>query len=73
MVYEPMVITEYGRGNEKSFPLFSRLLKDRVILVSGEIEDYLSTVVCSQLLFLEQQDKTKPIFMYIIAGQAVRE
>jgi ATP-dependent Clp protease protease subunit len=65
LVFEPMVIETEGRGVEKTFPLFSRLLKDRVILLSGEIEDDMSTILCSQLLYLEKQDPTKPIFMYI--------
>ena len=65
LVFEPMVIETEGRGVEKSFPLFSRLLKDRVLLLSGEIEDDISTILCSQMLYLEKQDPTKPIYMYI--------
>lgn len=65
MLYEPYVIESFNRSGERSYPLFSRLLKDRIILVSGEITEDISTVVCSQLLYLEQQDPETPIFMYI--------
>lgn len=47
------------------FDLFSRLLKDRIIIVAGEIDKDLSTTVISQLLYLQAQDKDKPILMYI--------
>lgn len=65
LMFEPMVIETAGRGVEKSYPLFSRLLKDRIILISGEIVDDTSTIICSQLLYLEQQDPDKPIYLYI--------
>lgn len=65
LMFEPMVLETSGRGVEKSYPLFSRLLKDRVILISGEIVEDTSTIICSQLLYLEQQDPVKPIYLYI--------
>jgi len=65
LIFEPTVIESFGRNPEKSYGLFSRLLKDRVILVSGEITEDLSTIICAQLLYLEQQNPDNPIYMYI--------
>jgi ATP-dependent Clp protease protease subunit len=65
IIFEPMVIETEGRGVEKSFPLFSRLLKDRIILLSGEIVDDMSTIICAQLLYLDGKDSKAPIYMYI--------
>ena len=60
----PMVIDQTSRG-ERSYDIFSRLLKERIIFVNGPINDGVSSVVCAQLLFLESQDQKKDIFMYI--------
>ncbi len=60
----PMVIEQTGRG-ERSFDIFSRLLKDRVIFVTGEIEDHMADLIVAQLLFLESDDPDKDIYLYI--------
>lgn len=60
----PMVIEQTGRG-ERSFDIYSRLLKDRVIFVSGEIEDNMADLVVAQLLFLESDDPDKDVYLYI--------
>lgn len=60
----PYVIENVGRS-ERSYDIFSRLLKDRIILVSSEITDSVASVVCAQLLFLESQDPEKEISLYI--------
>lgn len=60
----PMVIEQTGRG-ERSFDIYSRLLKDRVIFVTGEIEDHMADLIIAQLLFLESDDPNKDIYMYI--------
>lgn len=60
----PMVIekTQYG---ERAFDIFSRLLKERIIFVTGGIEDHMANLVIAQLLFLESEDPKKDIFLYI--------
>ncbi|KAG2023753.1 ATP-dependent Clp protease proteolytic subunit [Coprinopsis cinerea AmutBmut pab1-1] len=60
----PMVIEQTGRG-ERSYDIFSRLLRERVIMLHGPIRDTDSTLVVAQLLFLEAEDSTKPIHLYI--------
>lgn len=60
----PMVIEQTGRG-ERSFDIYSRLLKERVIFVTGEIEDQMADLIVAQLLFLESDDPDKDIYMYI--------
>jgi ATP-dependent Clp protease protease subunit len=60
----PMVVEQTNRG-ERSYDIYSRLLKERIIFISGPINDPVSTLVCSQLLFLEAENPTKGIFMYI--------
>ena len=60
----PMVIEQTGRG-ERSFDIFSRLLKERIIFLNGPVEDVMSSLVCAQLLFLEAENPKKDIFMYI--------
>lgn len=60
----PMVVEQTGRG-ERSYDIFSRLLKDRIIMLSGEIDDNTSNLVVSQLLFLESEDPDKDIYIYI--------
>lgn len=60
----PMVLENDGKG-ERSYDLYSRLLKDRIIFVNGEIEDNMASVIVAELLFLDSEDKTKPIHMYI--------
>ena len=60
----PMVIEQTSRG-ERSFDIFSRLLKERIIFLSGEGNDEVSSLVCAQLLFLEAENPKKDIYMYI--------
>ncbi|TFK19899.1 ATP-dependent Clp protease proteolytic subunit [Coprinopsis marcescibilis] len=60
----PIVIEQTGRG-ERSYDIFSRLLRERVIMMHGPIRDTDSTLVVAQLLFLEAEDSTKPIHLYI--------
>jgi ATP-dependent Clp protease protease subunit len=60
----PMVVEQTSRG-ERAFDIFSRLLKERVIFVSGPVEDGMSALVCAQLLYLEAENPKKEIQMYI--------
>ena len=60
----PMVIDRTPMG-ERAFDIFSRLLKERIIFVTGTIEDYMANLVVAQLLFLEADDSKKDIFLYI--------
>ncbi|WP_295698207.1 MULTISPECIES: ATP-dependent Clp endopeptidase proteolytic subunit ClpP [Helicobacter] len=63
-VYIPYVIERTGRG-ERSYDIYSRLLKDRIILLSGEINDHVASSIVAQLLFLEAEDPDKDINFYI--------
>ena len=60
----PMVIDQVG-NNERSYDIYSRLLEDRIIFLSGEINDQKSNTIVSQLIFLEGKNGAKDIFMYI--------
>ncbi len=60
----PMVVEQTARG-ERSFDIFSRLLKERIIFLTGPIDDNISSLVCAQLLFLESENPDKDIFLYI--------
>ena len=60
----PMVIEQTGRG-ERSYDIYSRLLKERIIFLTGEVNDVSASLVCAQLLFLESEDPKKDIFLYI--------
>lgn len=60
----PMVI-EKTQGGERAFDIFSRLLKERIIFVTGPVEDHMANLIVAQLLFLEAEDPKKDIFMYI--------
>ncbi len=60
----PMVVEQTNRG-ERSYDIFSRLLKDRIIMINGEINDATSNLVVAQLLFLESEDPDKDIYIYI--------
>ena len=62
--YVPMVIEQSGRG-ERAYDIYSRLLKERIIFVCGEVEDQMANVVVAQLLFLEAENPDKEIYMYI--------
>jgi len=64
MPLTPIVIEQTSKG-ERSYDIFSRLLKDRIIFLEGPIEEHTASLMCSQLLFLESQDATKDITLYI--------
>ncbi|HIC44279.1 MAG TPA: ATP-dependent Clp endopeptidase proteolytic subunit ClpP [Sulfurimonas sp.] len=64
MSYIPYVIEKTGRG-ERSYDIFSRLLKDRIIMMSGEVNDQVASTIVAQLLFLEAEDPEKDIYFYI--------
>ena len=59
-----MVVEQTGRG-ERSYDIYSRLLKDRIIFLGSEINDDVANLVVAQLLFLESEDPEKDIFLYI--------
>ncbi|MFC4103813.1 ATP-dependent Clp endopeptidase proteolytic subunit ClpP [Paenibacillus xanthanilyticus] len=65
MTLIPYVVEQTGRGGERSYDIYSRLLKDRIIMVSGEIEDNMANAIVAQLLFLAGDDPDKDIQMYI--------
>ena len=60
----PMVVEQSGRG-ERSFDIYSRLLRERIVFLNGEVNDTVSALVCAQLLFLEAEHPGKPIHLYI--------
>ncbi|MDL2272192.1 ATP-dependent Clp endopeptidase proteolytic subunit ClpP [Desulfovibrio sp. OttesenSCG-928-I05] len=60
----PMVIETTGRS-ERAYDIYSRLLKDRIILLGEAVNDYTASLICAQLLFLESEDPEKEIYMYI--------
>jgi ATP-dependent Clp protease protease subunit len=60
----PMVVEQTSRG-ERAFDIYSRLLKERIIFITGPIEDHMSSLICAQLLFLEADNPNKDIAMYI--------
>ena len=64
MSYVPVVIEQTGKG-ERSYDIYSRLLKDRIIMLSGEVNDVVASSVVAQLLFLEADDPEKDIYFYI--------
>lgn len=60
----PMVVEQTNRG-ERSYDIFSRLLKERIIFLTGQVHDTVSSLICAQLLFLESENPTKDIAFYI--------
>lgn len=75
----PMVIEQTARG-ERSYDIYSRLLKERIIFLAGPVHDAVSTLVCAQLLFLESENPKKDIYLYInspggvvTAGMAIHD
>ena len=64
MNYVPIVVEQSSRG-ERSYDIYSRLLKDRIVFVTGPIDDAMANVVIAQLLFLESEDPNKDIHLYI--------
>tara|TARA_B100000953_G_scaffold67604_4_gene54196 strand:+ start:14047 stop:14658 length:612 start_codon:yes stop_codon:yes gene_type:complete len=75
----PMVVEQSSRG-ERSFDIYSRLLRERIVFVNGGVEDGMASLICAQLLFLESEAPDKPISMYInspggvvTAGMAIHD
>ena len=64
MALIPMVVEQTDKG-ERSYDIYSRLLDDRIVFITGEIDDALANTVIAELIFLEAKDPTKPINMYI--------
>ena len=64
MALIPMVVEQTARG-ERSYDLYSRLMKERVIFLSGEVEEHMTNIIVAQLLFLEAENPDQPINMYI--------
>lgn len=62
--YTPIVIEQTARG-ERSYDIYSRLLKERIIMLSGPVNDNISALICAQLLFLEAENPKKDIYFYI--------
>jgi len=60
----PIVIEQSSRG-ERSFDIYSRLLRERIVFLNGQVEDGMAALICAQLLFLESENPKKPISMYI--------
>lgn len=60
----PIVIEQSSKG-ERSYDIYSRLLKERIIFVTGQVEDYMSSLIVAQLLFLESESPEKDVYMYI--------
>lgn len=75
----PVVVEQTSRG-ERSFDIFSRLLRERIVFVTGPVEDNMASLIVAQLLFLESENPSKPISMYInspggvvTAGMAIHD
>jgi ATP-dependent Clp protease protease subunit len=64
MALVPMVVEQTGRG-ERSYDIYSRLLKDRIVMLTGEVNDQTANLVCAQMLFLESQNPNEDINFYI--------
>ena len=64
MSYVPYVVEKTGAG-ERSYDIFSRLLKDRIVMLNGEVNDAVASTIVAQLLFLEAEDPEKDIYFYI--------
>jgi ATP-dependent Clp protease protease subunit len=60
----PFVLENTGR-TERSYDIFSRLLKDRIVLLGDELDDHIASLICAQLLFLESEDAEKEVYLYI--------
>lgn len=60
----PMVVEQTAKG-ERSYDIYSRLLKERVIFLTGQVEDHMANLICAQLLFLESENPEKDIHLYI--------
>ncbi|MBO1519023.1 ATP-dependent Clp endopeptidase proteolytic subunit ClpP [Oceanisphaera pacifica] len=60
----PMVVEQTAKG-ERSYDIYSRLLKERVIFLTGQVEDHMANLICAQLLYLESENPEKDIYLYI--------
>jgi ATP-dependent Clp protease protease subunit len=60
----PIVIEQSNRG-ERSFDIYSRLLRERIVFITGGVEDHMASLICAQLLFLESENPKKDIYLYI--------
>lgn len=60
----PMVVEQTAKG-ERSYDIYSRLLKERIIFLTGQVEDHMANLICAQLLFLESENPDKDIYLYI--------
>ncbi|MCK4946582.1 MAG: ATP-dependent Clp endopeptidase proteolytic subunit ClpP [Alphaproteobacteria bacterium] len=60
----PMVVEQTARG-ERSYDIYSRLLKERIIFLSGTVDDHVASLVCAQLLFLESENPKRDIYLYV--------
>ena len=60
----PVVVEQTSKG-ERSYDIFSRMLKERVIFMTGEVEDHMANLICAQMLFLESENPEKDIYLYI--------
>jgi len=63
-MYVPVVVEQTGRG-ERAYDIYSRLLKDRIIILGSPVDDVVANLICAQLLFLESEDPKKDIHLYI--------
>lgn len=63
-MYVPMVVEQTGRG-ERAYDIYSRLLKDRIIILGSPVDDNVANLICSQLIFLESEDPKKDVHLYI--------
>ena len=75
----PVVVEQTSRG-ERSFDIFSRLLRERIVFVTGQVEDHMASLIVARLLFLESENPSKPISMYVnspggvvTAGMAIHD
>ena len=64
MALIPMVVEQTSKG-ERSYDIYSRLLKERIIFLNGQVEDQMANLIVAQLLFLEAEDPEKDIYLYI--------
>lgn len=62
--YVPIVVEQTSKG-ERSYDIYSRMLKERVIFMTGQVEDHMANLICAQLLFLESENPEKDIHLYI--------
>ena len=63
-MYVPVVVEQTGRG-ERAYDIYSRLLKDRIIILGSQVDDNVANLICAQMIFLESEDPKKDIHLYI--------